>query len=94
MDAADGPAAQAGLRTALADALRQRDQVAVSALRSALGAIGSAGRRGLTAAEVGRIIRAEIGERLGAADAYDLGGQPGPAQRLRAEADVLRRLDG
>jgi hypothetical protein len=31
---------------------------------------------------------------MDAADAYDLGGQPGPAQRLRAEADVLRRLGG
>jgi uncharacterized protein YqeY len=94
MDAVDGSAAQAGLRTALADAQRRRDQVAMSALRSALSAIGDAGRPSLTAADVGRIIRAEIGERLGAADAYDLGGQPGPARRLRAEADVLRRLDG
>jgi hypothetical protein len=37
---------------------------------------------------------AQAGLRTALADAYDLGGQPGPARRLRAEADVLRRLDG
>lgn len=49
-------------------------------------------RRSLTAAEIDQIIQAEIGERVRAAADYDRGGQPGPAQRLRAEADVLRRL--
>ena len=68
---ADGSAAQARLRAALADALRRRERVAVSALRSALSAIGNA--------------------EAAAAD-YDRGGQPGPARRLRAEADVLRPL--
>lgn len=42
--------------------------------------------------EIDQIIQAEIGERVRAAADYDRGGQPGPAQRLRAEADVLRRL--
>ena len=118
---ADGSAAQARLRAALADALRRRDRLAVSALRSALSAIGNAeaaspppgqpapaartspGRppgsarqrrawRSLTAAEIDQIIQAEIGERVRAAADYDRGGQPGQAQRLCAEADVLRRL--
>ncbi len=118
---ADGSAAQARLRAALADALRRRDRLAVSALRSALSAIGNAeaaspppgaagtssahiagaaaglgaaeaSRRSLTAAEIDQIIQAEIGERVRAAADYDRGGQPGPAQRLCAEADVLRRL--
>jgi uncharacterized protein len=121
VDAADGSAAQARLRAALADALRRRDQVAVSALRSALSAIGNAeavspppgpagtgsghiagaaaglgageaSRRSLTAAEIDQIIRAEIGERARAAADYDRGGRPGPAQRLRAEAEVLQGL--
>jgi GNAT superfamily N-acetyltransferase len=118
---ANGSAAQARLRAALGDALRRRDRAAVSALRSALSAIGNAeavsppparagagseriagaaaglgageaSRRSLTAAEIDQIIQAEIGERARAADDYDRGGQPGPARRLRAEADVLRQL--
>jgi uncharacterized protein len=117
----NGSAAQARLRAALADALRRRDRVAVSALRSALSAIGNAeavspppagagtrsahiagaaaglgageaSRRSLTPAEIDQIIRAEIGERARAADDYDRSGQPGPAQRLRAEAEVLQGL--
>ena len=48
--------------------------------------------RSLTATEIDQIIQAEIGERVRAAADYDRGGQPGPAQRLRAEADALRRL--
>jgi uncharacterized protein len=39
---ANGSAALARLRAALADALRRRDRAAVSALRSALSAIGNA----------------------------------------------------
>ena len=53
---------------------------------------GEASRRSLTAAEIDQIIRAEIGERARAAEGYDRGGQPGPAQRLRAEAEVLQGL--
>jgi GNAT superfamily N-acetyltransferase len=89
---ANGSAAQARLRAALADALRRRDRAAVSALRSALSAIGNAEAVSLTAAEIDQIIQAEIGERARAADDYDRGGQPGPARRLRAEAGVLRQL--
>ncbi len=63
----------------------------IAGAAAGLGA-GEASRRSLTAAEIDQIICAEIGERARAADGYDRGGQPGPAQRLRAEADVLRRL--
>ncbi len=56
--------------------------------RSGLGA-GEAPRRRLTAAQVGQVIQAEIGERRQAAGGYERAGQPGRAQRLHAEADVL-----
>jgi uncharacterized protein len=126
------------LRTALRAAMRARDTVAVSALRSAVAALdnatavpaprdpgpgsghaagpasghaagpgsghaagpgsghvaggvsglgaGEAPRRALTPAEEEAIVRAEIADRLAAADIYG----PGPAaSRLRAEADLL-----
>jgi uncharacterized protein len=56
--------------------------------RAGLGA-GEAPRRRLTAAQVEQVIQAEISERQQAARGYERAGQPGRAQRLRAEADVL-----
>jgi uncharacterized protein YqeY len=109
----------AALRAALRDALKARDTVAVSVLRSVLSAIsnaeavpagagpgagasgphiagaaaglwaGEADRRVLGPAEVAQIVRAEVGERLSAAAAYERAGQHGPAGRLRAEVRAL-----
>lgn len=56
--------------------------------RAGLGA-GEAPRRHLTAAQVEQVIQAEISQRQQAARGYERAGQPGRAQRLRAEADVL-----
>ncbi len=134
---ADGVAAgplRPRLDAALRAALRARDQVARSALRSALAAIDNATavpgdaassedaavphdqaaaapagsphfagavaglgaaeaeRRRLAEADLEAIVRAEIAERLAAAAGYDQAGQSGAAARLRAEADVLRRV--
>jgi uncharacterized protein len=107
------------LRWALRGALRARDMIAVSALRSVLSAIGNAeavdpgpavaagtagphfasaasglgateaARRGLSAAEVDGIVRAEVSERQRAARAYERSGHADQAERLRAEARVL-----
>ena len=46
-------------------------------------------RRVLTAADVDRLVRAEVAEREQAAREYDRVGRPEQAQRLRAEAAVL-----
>jgi uncharacterized protein YqeY len=46
-------------------------------------------RRSLSEAQVEQIVRAEVAERRAAARAYEQAGQPGRAERLRAEADVL-----
>jgi hypothetical protein len=116
---------RARLGRALRDALKARDRVAASALRSALAAIANAEavpaaasppgppgppgaasnpyiagaaagvggaeaeRRGLTDAETGAIVRAEIAERHAAADQYDQAGHAERAARLRREAEVL-----
>jgi uncharacterized protein len=56
--------------------------------RSGLGT-GEAPRRRLTAGQVDQVIQAEISERRQAARGYERAGQPGRAQRLRAEADAL-----
>ena len=61
-----------------------RDEVAVSALRSALAALDNA-----SAVEVRDVLAREIEERRSAAHAYDGLGRPDTAARLRAEADVL-----
>jgi uncharacterized protein YqeY len=60
----------------------------LAAARSGLGA-GEAPRRRLTAGQVEQVIQAEISERRHAALGYERAGQPGRAQRLRAEADAL-----
>ena len=107
------------LRQALREALSARDKTAVSALRSALGAIDNAeaihpgsapaptasnphfagsvaglgaaeaGRRSLSEAEAGEIVRAEVAERQAAAIEYERGGHAARADRLRREARVL-----
>ena len=46
-------------------------------------------RRALTAAETEAIVRREVAERQGAADAYRRAGQAPHAERLRAEAELL-----
>jgi uncharacterized protein len=46
-------------------------------------------RRDLTAADVARVVRAEVTEREAAADGYERAGRPDQARRLRAEAAVL-----
>ena len=94
-----------------------RDRVAVSALRSALAAIGNAEavapraedlrgvaveaspvgvgaaeveRRELSEEDVAAILRREIAERETAVGTYDAAGHAPAADRLRAEAAVLR----
>ena len=96
---------QQRLQAALPVAMRARDQPAVRALRSALAAIENAAaveesaygpgvtevpRREQDEAEFERIVRAEIDERLAAADAYEKWGQAGEAERKRAEARALQ----
>ena len=46
-------------------------------------------RRALTAAETEAIVRREVAERQRAAGAYERAGQAPPAERLRAEAELL-----
>jgi len=52
---------------------------------------GDAARRELTEADVISIVQDEIAERDGAALSYDRLGREAEADRLRREADVLRR---
>jgi uncharacterized protein len=107
------------LSQALREALKGRDTIAVSALRSALSAIanaeavdapavrlsgsqfvvggvsglgGDVPRRSVSDADVDTIVRAEIDERLRAADEYDRADRPEQADRLRREAGVLTDL--
>lgn len=49
-------------------------------------------RRELSEHDVGQIVRAEVADRLAAADEYDEVGQTGPALRLRQEAEILEAL--
>jgi uncharacterized protein YqeY len=48
-------------------------------------------RRTLPESEVEALVRAEVAERLAAADDYEHHGRLEHARRLRREADVLRR---
>ena len=52
--------------------------------------VGEIARKELTAAEVQQMLRAEIDERLAAAEQYGSLGQSEEAQRLRAEAAALQ----
>lgn len=47
-------------------------------------------RRSLSQAQMEQIVRTEIADRETAATGYEHAGQLGPAERLRAEAKVLR----
>lgn len=104
------------LAAALPEAMRGRDRVAVSALRSALARISNAEavhidtvpragavheaamgagaadapRRELTEAEVRAVVEAEVADHERAARHFTDVGRPDDAQRVRAEADVLR----
>lgn len=107
------------MRRDLTAALKARDRVAVSALRSALAAIDNAeavpaaagvratdehvagsvvgvgaaeaARRELTPDDQHTIVATEVAERVDAARGYAQAGREDAAERLRAEADVLRR---
>lgn len=93
------------LRRGLTAAMKSRDAVALSAVRSALaaidnaeapplsdfdGAAGEVARRDLDDAQMRAIVEAEINDRLGAAREYDMVGRGDAAERSRAEAEVLR----
>jgi hypothetical protein len=92
-----GPGAdlQARLRLALAEALRARDSIAVSALRSALGAIGNAeavepGAAAPTGSGSPHVAGAVAG--LGAAEAERRRLSPAEIEQIvRAEADERQR---
>jgi hypothetical protein len=51
-------------------------------------------RRALTSAEVEAIVRREVAERQSAAQVYERAGQSPRAERLRAEAELLRSYLG
>lgn len=108
------------LREALNEAMRNRQVVAIAALRSALSAIdnaeapdavhapkptaghatfagtvaglgaGEVERHELSEAELAQLIEAEITDRDQTAETYRLSGRVDLADRLKAQADVLR----
>ena len=65
----------------------------VAGAAAGLGA-GEAQRRGLSDAEVGQIVDAEIAERMAAAADYEGRGHAEQARRLRREARVLADIAG
>lgn len=58
--------------------------------RVGLGA-GEATRKELSASEVMRIVRAEIAERISAAEGYERAGRHDAGRHLRAQADAILR---
>lgn len=95
------PEAVSALRTALA-AIDNAEAVPVDGAAGSptdgpiAGATAGAGsteaaRRELSAGEVRALLAAEIAERVSAAEGYEAGGQREAADRLRREAEVLRR---
>jgi hypothetical protein len=94
MKARDGAAVTA-LRSALA-AIENAAAVAPRASEFGLPALGVGAteveRRAVDDAEAERIVRAEVGERLTAADEYDGHGRDDHATRLRAEAGALTQF--
>jgi uncharacterized protein YqeY len=113
------PALRDQMSAALPRAMKARDQVAVSALRSTLGALANAEaigvstsvpgggskevagsssgvgsseavRRTLAGRETADLVLAEAVEREDAALGYEATGQSALAERLRAEAAVIR----
>jgi uncharacterized protein len=99
------PSLRRRLRDALVAAMKERDRVAVTALRSALAAIDNAEAVDATAAAGGssaiesspvgigvaevEIVRSEVADREAAALDYDRAGRPERAGSLRAEAQTL-----
>lgn len=82
------------LRADLNDAMRNRDQVRMRTLRSALTAItneevAGASARDLTDAEVIRVLTREAKKRKEAAEAFGGAGRAEQAEQERAEGDVL-----
>lgn len=88
------------LQAALRAALKQRDTAAVSALRSALAAIGNAEALPVptppgdlasryVAGSAAGLVSAEIAERRAAAARSEQAGHAGRAGRLQREADTL-----
>jgi uncharacterized protein YqeY len=115
----EAPAVRERMSAALKRAMKARDQVAVSALRSTLGALANAEavsvgtpltgvgskdvagssvgvgsseavRRSLADRETAELVLAEAVEREDAALGYETVGQSAAAERLRAEATVIR----
>jgi len=113
------PALRERMSAALTRAMKARDQVAVSALRSTLGTLANAEaigvgtsvagvgskdvagsssgvgsseavRRTLAGRETADLVLAEAVERENAAVGYEVAGQSSRAERLRAEATVIR----
>ena len=89
--------AVSGLRSAIA-AIDNAEAVEAGSLETAAGVIAGARtglgaaearRRVLSAVEVAALVRAEVDERMAAADGYAAVGQAEPAERLRAEAAAL-----
>jgi uncharacterized protein YqeY len=82
------------LQADLTEAMRGREETAVSALRLALAAITRAEVEGskheLGDGEVLAVLQAEAKKRREAAEAYDGAGRPELAARERAQEDVLR----
>jgi uncharacterized protein YqeY len=113
------PALREQLSAALTRAMKARDQVTVTALRSTLGALANAEavgvgtpvpgagssdvagttqgvgsteavRRALAGRETADLVLSEALEREEAAQGYDAAGESARAERLRAEASVIR----
>ena len=55
---------------------------------------GEVARRELTEAELEDVLRAEVDERVAAAGDYERSGRHERAERLRREAEVVRRVAG
>ena len=118
-NAPDTPALREQMSAALTQAMKARDEVTVSALRSTLGALANAEavgvgtsvagagskdvagsspgvgsseavRRTLAGREAADLVQTEAVEREDAARGYEAAGQSARAERLRAEATVIR----
>jgi uncharacterized protein YqeY len=95
------PDAIAALRTAIAaidnaEAVTTPDQPGSAVSEYVAGAVAGVGsseaaRRVLSLADLRAILQEEIDERIVAADRYDSYGKASAADRLRREADVLRK---
>lgn len=99
----DADSVRAALRRDLVTAMKTRDSAHVAALRTAIAAIDNAesvdaeevtaievARRELSADEVHAVLAAHVHGYAVEADGYDAVGQPGPAERLRRQAALLR----